>query len=272
VSHDPKAAAGDFTVNVENDCDSNDFYCVQLLNSNFSDIKLHNSFSVLSDFSQVDDDSVNEAGDLFNDNSITTEVDVDTHCYDGATFTDCSIDEISCSSIDCDDFVNTPGMYNNGAILHGLKDITKNVNGLSIGHLNVRSVLPKVDQIRYILCKAQFDIFCLNETWLDSTVGQHEYDVDGYITVNKPRNRRGGGVLIYVKKGIEFKRRLDIESKDLECIWLQLRIHKKELLLCSMYRPPSMGSDYFEKMLDTIEVACLEEKMVVIAGDLNIHY
>ena len=241
------------------DCDLNEFYDVECIHN---DIYLHNKFSILSDFNQRDDDSVSRDGDSLNDSYIiATENDYES-CI-GATDTNCNTDNCYDNALmfDC-----------NGAIFSRLKGAAKKVNGFSIGHLNVRSLLPKIDQIKYILYNTQFDVLCLNETWLDDTIGQFEFDVDGYVTVNKPRNRHGGGVLIYVRKGIGFKRRHDLEPSDLECIWLQLHIHKKDILLCSMYRPPSKGSEYFDKMLDTIEVAGMEGKMIVIAGDLNINY
>jgi hypothetical protein len=39
-----------------------------------------------------------------------------------------------------------------------------------------------------------------------------------------------------------------------------------------MYRSPSAGSEYYEKMCDTMEKACLENKVVIITGDLNFNY
>ena len=50
----------------------------------------------------------------------------------------------------------------------------------------------------------QFDT-SINETWLDSTVADHEVDIDGYELIRKNRNRNGGGVAIYIRSSINFK-------------------------------------------------------------------
>ena len=36
--------------------------------------------------------------------------------------------------------------------------------------LNVRSLLDKIEEIRLLLQVPQFDIFCINEIWLDERV------------------------------------------------------------------------------------------------------
>ena len=175
----------------------------------------------------------------------------------------CDIDDLGTCISDVDSYVDE---------LTKLKSVSQSNDGLFICHLNVRSLLPKVEQIRYVVDYADIDILCLNETWLDADIGLHEFSIDGYVAVNKPRNRHGGGVLVYVKNNVSFKRRLDLEVDDLECIWLQLTFGKQVILLCSMYRPPSMGSDYYDTMLDSIELATLEDKMVILTGDLNFNY
>ena len=47
-------------------------------------------------------------------------------------------------------------------------------DGLKIAHLNVRSLLPKVEDIRLLLHIADLDILCTNETWLDDSVFNSE--------------------------------------------------------------------------------------------------
>ena len=41
-----------------------------------------------------------------------------------------------------------------------------NAKGVKILHLNVRSVLPKIDQLRALFSDSKLDIVTLSETWL----------------------------------------------------------------------------------------------------------
>ena len=43
-------------------------------------------------------------------------------------------------------------------------------------------------------------------------------------------------------------------------------------LLCSMYRPPSASHDYYDKMIENIELVSMLNKEIMIFGDLNFNY
>ena len=44
------------------------------------------------------------------------------------------------------------------------------------------------------------------------------------------------------------------------------------LLVCSLYRPPSAGSMYYEALLDNITMVQSKDKEITILGDLNYDY
>ena len=48
-----------------------------------------------------------------------------------------------------------------------------------------------------------------------------------------------GGIVVYVKENIPCKRRHDLELSTIECIWLELNIKNKKLLVGTFYRPPN---------------------------------
>ena len=52
--------------------------------------------------------------------------------------------------------------------------------GLKIGHLNIRSLPKHLDELRIFLRENPFDVFCLNETWLNSSWR------DGELTITRP--------------------------------------------------------------------------------------
>ena len=54
---------------------------------------------------------------------------------------------------------STLGAYIYDAKLFNLRSAASNANGLSVCHLNVRSSLPKMEQIRYIVRKTEIDVW-----------------------------------------------------------------------------------------------------------------
>ena len=72
-----------------------------------------------------------------------------------------------------------------------------NTRKLVIAHLNVRSLLPKLDEIRTCLAgRAPPPIVAFTESWLDETVSDGEICIPGYKAYRKDRNRNGGGVVV----------------------------------------------------------------------------
>ena len=73
--------------------------------------------------------------------------------------------------------------------------------GLKIGHLDVRSLIHKMDVLNIFIRENPFDIFTVSETWLTSSIIDSEVNLSGYSIVRKDRrtNKRGGDVAIFVK-------------------------------------------------------------------------
>ena len=63
----------------------------------------------------------------------------------------------------------------------------------------MNSLLPKIDEMRYIANITNASIIGISETKLDETTLPCELEVDGYDLIRLCRSRRGGGVACYIK-------------------------------------------------------------------------
>ena len=143
--------------------------------------------------------------------------------------------------------------------------------GLVFIHVNVRSLVSKVAEIRRLLYETKAAVLAVSESWLDDTIGDNEIGVDGYSVLRRDRNRHGGGVLVYVKDGLAFNRRPDLEVEGCETLWVELFLPKtKGILVNCCYRPPDdqMFLTKFEATLKLVEPLGNE---CYILGDLNIN-
>ena len=114
-------------------------------------------------------------------------------------------------------------------------------------YFNVRSLLPKIDDLRLLCSLYSPHIVCIVETWLDVEVLDSEVGIQGYHLCHLDRTRHGGGVLIYVNNmfthTVLFKGTPDFEL-------FIVSIHKcsscssnnsPDFTIALFYRPPNSG-------------------------------
>lgn len=146
-------------------------------------------------------------------------------------------------------------------------------SGFKLGHLNVRSLYPKIDQLDHVIHKGEYDIFAISETWLTDSHHDSELKVNGYNIFRKDRlGSRGGGVCLYIKDDLEFKLRDDLTFQNVEALWGEITVGKLTTLVCVIYRSPSQSVGYYESILDMLEKAAASQLNMIILGDLNFHY
>ena len=124
------------------------------------------------------------------------------------------------------------------------------------------------------LLEIDFDIIAITETKIIKNIKPTGYDEPQHI----PTESFKGGAMIYVKHGIEVKRRPDLESRiyesgKLETVFLEIiNTTEKNIIFGCVYRHPSMDINSFnEKYLnDTIAKLTEERKICYLAGDFNI--
>lgn len=93
--------------------------------------------------------------------------------------------------------------------------------------------------------------------------------------------RRGGGVAMYVYQRLQVKRRTDLETADIECMWLLIRPVRlpssvTTLIFGTLYHPPWANEkalqqkvlNYLISTLDTLKAAS-PQMGLVLCGDFN---
>ena len=122
-------------------------------------------------------------------------------------------------------------------------DDIRTTRGLKLVHLNIRSLRQKADLTRLEgLDNKTIDVITLSETWLDDTFQDDELALCGFTCVRRDRTTdkiRYGGVAVYVREGLPFRVRQDIDSGYNECLWIELNRNKcHPVIICCAYRAP----------------------------------
>ncbi|MEW8546213.1 MAG: reverse transcriptase family protein [Candidatus Thiodiazotropha sp.] len=143
-------------------------------------------------------------------------------------------------------------------------------NHLSIVHLNVLSLLPKIDLIRG---EAEaYDILVFSETWLKPVIKNESILIENFSPpFRKDRSDRvGGGVAIYVRDTITCKERQDLEINGLEAKWIEIIVRSRKVLIGAFYRPPNSTTDYYNLILESFDRAYNTNiSDIIITGDFN---
>ncbi|MCG7864732.1 MAG: endonuclease/exonuclease/phosphatase family protein [Candidatus Thiodiazotropha taylori] len=143
-------------------------------------------------------------------------------------------------------------------------------NHLSILHLNIQSIVPKMDLIK---CEADaYDVLVFSESWLKPEVRDGSIIIDNFLPPFRADrcDRPGGGVIIYVRDSFMCKRRSDLELQGLEAVWIEIRVKSRNILIGGFYRPPNSNTGYFELINESIDRAYNTSILdVIILGDFN---
>ena len=108
--------------------------------------------------------------------------------------------------------------------------------GIHFIHLNINSILPKIDETRYIAKLT--NATGLSETKLDNAVLRRELKIERYNLVRSDRSRRVGGVASFVKNSISCNRKPNF-CINTESIFIEIFLPKsKPVLIGILYRPP----------------------------------
>ena len=125
-------------------------------------------------------------------------------------------------------------------------------SSLSVCHWNLNSIsvedLSRLSQISTFLNVDQFDIFCLTETFLDSSVllEDTKLAIEGYklFRCDHASNLRRDGVCLYFKDHLPLTLRPDLTTLD-ECLVCEIQNGFKRFSLTVLYRSPSKSIEQF---------------------------
>ena len=148
---------------------------------------------------------------------------------------------------------------------------------LSVVHINIRSLYPKIEEVKaeLSLLDFQFDVLCFTESWLTDHI-KNLVSFDNYREYHNLRvNRRGGGISVFVADRFEAELQSDYSrmTDHIEALFLELRSDNYRILVGTIYRPPSGDINVFlddlQSILTTIDSKRYKE--ITLTGDFNLN-
>ena len=152
----------------------------------------------------------------------------------------------------------------NGDVELNLAPKRKAAQALSVCHWNLNSIcahnFSKLSLLRAYVSVHKFDIICLSETYLDSSIDDESLEISGYYLIRSdhPSNKKRGGICIYYKNFLPLK--VTVVRLLEECIVFDLIISNKLFSFVALYRSRSQSQDDFATFFDNFEMDLVSKK------------
>ena len=155
-----------------------------------------------------------------------------------------------------------------------LKEDSKRDDHFSVLHLNTQGLCSSIDQLRQIVSDGRPDIIGLCETFLDSH-NEMLLDIPGYKMERLNRQRLAkGGLALYISDDLPHSVRSDLSRNEegvFESLFIDIKLHGKDLIVGNVYRSPSGSVPSFLQILDELlDLIRRRPCELILMGDFNL--
>ena len=142
---------------------------------------------------------------------------------------------------------------------------------LKIGTLNLCLGLKyKKDLVNNILYENKIDVLCLQEVEIESAFDPMILSIPGYsleLEINSIKSRTA----IYIKHGVKYQRKQELEGKNAHLVIVELSNGKKVINIYRSFNPVGLSAgESFKVQLELIKKAWSKNSFVM--GDFNLDY
>ena len=146
-------------------------------------------------------------------------------------------------------------------------------------YINARSVLNKLDELKHSY--KDFDVIIITETWLNDSTCSSLLSWEGFQLIRQDRdtirNKKGGGVCIYIRSSIKFEIVNELQKSldnNIEYVYIKLKPHmQKSIYLMGIYRPPDgKYRDFIQYITQRLNQIDRSRSDTLLIGDFNIDF
>ena len=133
-------------------------------------------------------------------------------------------------------------------------------------HINLNSLVNKVNFVKDTVESLNIDILAISETWLNGEINDATIDIPEFnlIRNDSPSGIRKHGVAIYIARALNYEV-ITVDLPNLIC----LRLIDLGIYFVAVYRPPSYLQEDNSRLIDFLS-RFADDKEVCIMGDFNL--
>ena len=138
-------------------------------------------------------------------------------------------------------------------------------------HINGGSLPPKIDEFRSYFEGTNLDIVVASETWLKSYHSDKFVAIEGFEVVrNDRRLKRSGGVILYVREGLNYRVLKLSENVSSEYIFIEVIFPDSKILVGAYYKAPKV--DELDDLKEVLLEVTVSYQDIILLGDFNENY
>ena len=164
-----------------------------------------------------------------------------------------------------------PGHVHQGTLQCSNKwNVFKN-RGLHFIHLNINTLLPKIEELRFIAKSTSAAVIGICESKLHTSVLEQEINIDNYKILRCDRNKHGGGVACYIVNDLSYNI-LSVFPCEIDNIFFEILLpNSKPVIVGTIYCPRSQNN-FLELLNSNINKINSVDNKIYILGDFNINF
>ena len=113
--------------------------------------------------------------------------------------------------------------------------------GLHFIHLNINSLLPKIEELRIIAKSTDTAIIGINESKLNESILEPEIEICDYKILRCDTNRHGGGVAFHIRNDLSYN--ISVFPSEIESVFFEILLpNSKPITEGTIYRPPNQSN------------------------------
>ena len=137
-------------------------------------------------------------------------------------------------------------------------------------YTNAQSIIKKMAELRVTIDVRKPDVVALTETWTNTEISNEFLHIDGYEIMEREdrvdtSRGRGGGILVYVRKGLCAWRE-EVDGGFCQCVCVKLKGRGSDLSIFVIYRSPNSSR---ENDVSLCELMNRMRGRFVAVGDFN---
>ena len=121
-----------------------------------------------------------------------------------------------------------------------------------------------MDELQCVCDDDNIDICAISESWLNDDIPTTSVGLSGYFPPmrNDRSHKRGGGVAVYVRQGLQYRHWPELQDSAVESVWITIRSIRlprniPTIIVGSIYHPPLPAKDgptnsHITRSLETI--------------------
>ena len=139
-----------------------------------------------------------------------------------------------------------------------------------IAQLNINFLHPKLDPL-VDLVKDNVDILMVSETKLDDTFTTAQFHIEGFQEpIRMDRNKNGGGIMIYIRDGLDAKEFKCHRLKTVEGMFIKLVIRNSKWLIMTGYNPDKKKiGNFLNEVGNKLDKLLAQYENLIFLGDFN---